>query len=190
MRPELAAALAASVLGHAALIAGTGYGSASASLEPASPAPPQQGIRVALRESRLPAAAPAKADAGNRAEKTAQAPEPGIHVPRYYSTRDLDGKPAPLAQIWPDYPESAARRHLGGTVTIRLFIDEEGSVESVEAVEADPPGYFEQSVIRAFQGARFTPGIRGGKPVKSQLVLRVSFDSPPPPVVPAEGLLR
>lgn len=189
MRPELAAALAASLLGHAALIAGTGFGSGGGSTPPPAAAPAQQGMRVALRESAAPAAAVPVAASAERAQITAQARTPGISVPRYYSSRDLDGKPAPVAQIWPEYPESAARRHLGGTVTIRLFIDERGTVESVEAVEAQPPGYFEQSVIRAFQGAHFTPGIRAGKPVKSQIVLRVSFDSPPPPL-PAQTLPR
>jgi protein TonB len=182
MKHRLTAALAASVIGHAALIAGTGYGSGSEPPEPSSPGPRQQVMRVALSEPPLPAVAATNARSGGRGDKTAQATTPGIPVPRYYAAPELDGKPAPTAQIWPEYPESAARRHLTGVVTVRLFIDEQGSVESVEALEAQPPGHFEQSVIRAFQGARFTPGIRAGKAVKSQIVLRVAFDSPPPPL--------
>ena len=189
MKHGLAAAMATSLIGHAALIAGTEFGSGSKPAEPSSPGPQHEALRVVLREPPLPPVAATNARSSGRGDKTAQAPTPGIPVPRYYATPELDGKPAPTAQIWPEYPESAARRHLTGAVTVRLFIDEQGSVESVEALEAQPPGHFEQSVIRAFQGARFTPGIRAGKAVKSQIVLRVTFDSPPPPF-PAQTLSR
>jgi TonB family protein len=176
----LGAAIAASACAHAVALA---------LLQPASvgpdgrqpPAPREQWFQVQLEEQRARAAG-AAAPAG--ANETA-APErltPVLPAVRYYTTRELDGIPGPLTQIEPAYPESAARRHLGGSVVVRLFIDEGGHVERVVTLRADPPGYFEESVRQAFGVARFTPGIRKGRPVKAQLTLAVSFDAPPPPL--------
>jgi TonB family protein len=141
-------------------------------------------FHVALDDGGLKADGPAAA--GSRDASPALGPAI-LPASRYYTSRELDGIPGPLAQIDPEYPESAARRHLGGKVVVRLFIDEAGRVERVLTLRADPPGYFENSVQRAFGAARFTPGIRNGRPVKSQLTLAVSFDTPPPPPIPGGG---
>jgi TonB family protein len=104
--------------------------------------------------------------------------------PRYYRTKELDVRPGIKTHVEPAYPESAARRFVTGKVVIRLFIDESGAVERVTTVKAEPPGYFEQAAERAFLAARFTPGMKGGRPVKVQMLLEVSFDGPPAPAVP------
>lgn len=86
-----------------------------------------------------------------------------------------------MTRVEPQYPESALRRFLAGKVVIRLFIDESGHVERVVTLRADPPGYFETSVEKAFRVARFSPGIKGGRPVKVQVTLEVDFEHPPVP---------
>lgn len=179
----LGAAIAASACAHAIGLAFL----QPASVGPAGrQAPPrEQWFQVKLEEQ---AVRPAGASAPSRANETA-APErlaPVLPAVRYYTTRELDGIPGPLTQIEPAYPESAARRHLGGSVVVRLFIDEGGTVERVVTLRADPPGHFEEAVRQAFGVARFTPGIRKGRPVKAQLTLAVSFEAPPPPL-PAGG---
>ena len=105
---------------------------------------------------------------------------------RYYPTRELDVRPGIRTNVEPEYPEAAARRSLSGKVVIRLYIDEKGVVERVETLRADPAGYFERSAERAFRAARFTPGMKGKRPVKTQMTIEVDFDSPPPPA-PATG---
>jgi TonB family protein len=106
--------------------------------------------------------------------------------PRYYPTRELDVRPGIKTRIEPEYPDAAARRSLSGKVVIRLYIDEKGKVERVETLRADPAGYFERSAEGAFRAARFTPAMKGGRPVKAQMTIEVHFDSPPPPA-PAAG---
>jgi protein TonB len=103
---------------------------------------------------------------------------------RYYRTRELDVRPGIMTHVNPVYPDAAARRFLAGKVVIRLFIDEAGTVERIVTVKAEPPGYFEQSAERAFRAARFTPGMKNGRPVKVQMLLEVSFDSPATPAIP------
>ena len=102
----------------------------------------------------------------------------------YYRLRELDVRPGITKNIEPEYPEAAAHRSLSGKVVIRLYIDEKGSVERVQTLRADPPGYFEQSAERAFRAAHFTPGMKGGHAVKTQMTIEVSYDGPPPPTLP------
>jgi outer membrane biosynthesis protein TonB len=63
---------------------------------------------------------------------------------------------------------------------LRLYVDEEGSVETVAAESADRTGAFEAAAREAFAAARFLPGIKGGVPVKSVVRLEVLFGSPHP----------
>ena len=85
----------------------------------------------------------------------------------------LDPGPRPLGDIEPDYPDTVRLR--SGTVTLRLLISDSGHVDEVGVVRAEPPGVFEQAAIDAFSSARFSPGMAGGHPVKSQIRIEVEF---------------
>ena len=104
---------------------------------------------------------------------------PSAPAATYYRTRDLDVRPGIMVRVAPDYPLAAARGGISGKVVIRLYISEKGSVDRVETVRATPPGYFEKSAERAFSAARFSPGRKNQRPVKSQMLIEVSFDAPP-----------
>lgn len=98
----------------------------------------------------------------------------------YFPTRALDVRPGIKTRIQPEYPQSAARQGLSGKVVLRLYIDEKGIVERVETLSAQPPGVFERSAERAFSAARFSPGMKNKRPVRTQMTIEVSFDSPKP----------
>lgn len=166
MRPRLVAALAVSVVLHAALAASVHMPDGAAS----SAAGPALG------------AAPLQAQLGTAPRAAAQAAA-GLPLPaaRYYRPSELDVRPQIMTRVNPAYPEAAARRFLGGKVVLRLDVDETGKVERARALKAQPSGYFESSAEEAFLAARFTPGLKDGRPVKVQLRLEVSFDSAPPP---------
>ncbi|MGA7986432.1 MAG: energy transducer TonB, partial [Burkholderiales bacterium] len=110
------------------------------------------------------------------------APLPSTH---YYRSAELDVRPGIKTHVEPEYPEAAARRGLSGKVVLRLYINENGAVERVETLRARPAGVFERSAEQAFRAARFTPGMKGKHPVKTQMTIEVSFDTPPP--VPPAG---
>jgi protein TonB len=174
--PRLIAALAASFALHAALMAGLdGPYSLHPGLFSWLTQPAETRLQVALaapRPEAVPTAkeAPASTTAGG-----------ALGVARYYRTRELDVVPGIMTRVMPEYPEHAARRFLAGRVVVRLFLDESGSVERVVALDAEPPGYFEQAAVDAFRAARFSPGMKDGRPVKVQITLEVNFEHPSPP---------
>ncbi len=200
LTPRFAAALAVSFALHASAIAvleALPQGMHWGALSDAAPGGPKR-LRVTLRaletgpaggtgdlppSATLPPPPWPMPGTGAPAEP-AFAPLPAQH---FYTTKELDVRPGILVRVEPEYPEKAARRFLSGRVVARLLIDARGEVEKVEIVEAEPPGYFEESAVKAFQAARFTPGMKGGRPVAVQLLLEINFDSPLAPKPPTTG---
>jgi protein TonB len=48
-------------------------------------------------------------------------------------------------------------------------------VSEASVVEADPQGYFEESALAAVQNARFVPGSKAGRVVKSRLMMELTY---------------
>lgn len=111
------------------------------------------------------------------AEASAAVPVPQIVDTEYLPSRLLDVYPKPMSDVPMVYPDAAATQDMSGRVKLLLLIDEIGSVVEASVVEADPPGYFEQSAIDTFRGVLFSPGMRDGHPVKSRLVVEVSYEA-------------
>ncbi|MEP7155317.1 MAG: energy transducer TonB [Betaproteobacteria bacterium] len=115
--------------------------------------------------------------AGDRASPSSAAlVVPVVPVTTYYRSDELDTRPEITRQIEPEFPKSV-NPDIKGVVVARLFIGVDGLVEQVQIVSAQPPGLFEAAVEKSFAGARYTPGMRGGKPVRSQLTLAFDFVS-------------
>jgi TonB family protein len=89
------------------------------------------------------------------------------------SSSGLDRGPQPLDDIEPAFPAAAGTR--GGTVTLRLVISDQGAVESIEVIGSSPPGLFDAAALAAFGHARFSPGLKAGVPVRSEVRYDVSF---------------
>lgn len=102
-------------------------------------------------------------------------PLPPQVEPVYYSARQLDVYPALLHPVRPDYPEQSSQSKTGGKVRMTLLIDETGHVTEVLAVEAEPAGYFEDAVRRAFASARFSPARKDGRAVKSRVLISIAY---------------
>lgn len=96
---------------------------------------------------------------------------------RYYLPYELDVRPQIRTRVEPAYPRAAAVEGITAAFTARVFIDEEGRVERVLAPEKSVADPFAASVIEAFRAARYTPGIKDGKPVKSLLLIEVNFEA-------------
>lgn len=178
----LAAIISAAI--HSMMLLGINYASGSASGFPvaltlAGAAPLQ------VRIDPEPAAKPLTDDATRPLTRITQddpatsssAPLPAGLLPpvMYARAGDLDVKPQIRDRVIPVYPESAA--NLTGKVIVKVFINARGTVDKVAVVRAEPPGVFDDSAVSAFSAARFTPGMKGHKAVKSLLVLEVDYDS-------------
>ena len=107
-----------------------------------------------------------------------------VSGPWYYSARYLHRRPTPLKPIRPAYPPFVG--DLAGNVVLLLLINERGTVDSHQIVKAVPGGIFEESVVTAFINERFAPGLITGYPVKSQLLVEVTFE---PGAEPRTGIL-
>ena len=179
-----------------------------ARLEPAgAPAAPAQSARDAVRTERaepLTNAASSRRDAKHVAAATGLRPvappesadyetlargvqrsAPAPLDPVYYSARELDVYPAPLTPLVFGFPTHLADGRLAGDVLVRLMVDEAGAVDHVAVIGANPPGYLEEYARAKLAFARFSPGRREGRAVKSQVTARVSFDP-----IAREGALR
>lgn len=127
-------------------------------------------------------AAPAQAGPAEQA-RVAESPQeptslalpalPVLPEPRYYLASELQQQPAPLQPVEPENPAEAGSRE--GLVQLRLLINERGSVDEITVVRAEPSGVYEKSALAAFANARFSPGVRFGAAVKSQLLVEVQY---------------
>lgn len=83
----------------------------------------------------------------------------------------LNGKAIALPE--PTYPPAARAVRAEGTVEMRVLIDEEGNVFSAEAVSGHPLLRF--SARQAACGAKFTPVLLSGSPVKVSGIITYNF---------------
>jgi TonB family protein len=83
----------------------------------------------------------------------------------------LNGKALALPK--PVYPPQARAAHASGIVTVEVVIDEAGKVISTKAV--DGPMILRQAAVVAAQGARFSPTLLSGQPVKVSGQINYNF---------------
>ena len=101
---------------------------------------------------------------------------PLLEDPTWYPAKQVDVHPTALHPIKPDYPEKGVELGVDGKVVLLLLIDETGAVKEVSVVGVYPEGIFEESALAAFRSARFTPAQKGGRAVKSQVLIRISYE--------------
>ena len=95
--------------------------------------------------------------------------------PVYYSARDLDFYPRPAAPLELD-KLARGRSHVATNFRYQLLIDESGKVDEISPVEGEPLSLRDE--LRAvLAAARFFPGRKDGRAVKSRVTLSIDFDS-------------
>lgn len=97
-------------------------------------------------------------------------------IPTIFDSAALDKPLTALAQTPFIYPLRAKRLGIEGWVKIKLLVSQQGEVEQVQILEAQPPDVFEQTVERGVRLWRFTPGTVAGKPVRSWVVTTIRFE--------------
>ena len=182
---RLALAVAASALLHVLLLAGGGGLAGLLRLDAFSPG---AGGRDALHVTLRPAIeAPAASAAGKAPAPRARPGEPAattaagagvLPAPRYYRAAELDQRPQIRVHVEPKFPALALVPT--GRVVLRLYVNEAGEMDEVAVESADTTGDFAEAARQAFAAARYTPGIKDGRPVKSLVRIEVLFGLPPP----------
>ncbi|HVQ57009.1 MAG TPA: TonB family protein [Pyrinomonadaceae bacterium] len=95
-------------------------------------------------------------------------------VPKQISGGVLNGKAISLPK--PPYPPAAKAVRAGGSVSVQVLIDENGSVVSASAVSGHP--LLRAAAAAAARGARFSPTKLSGQPVKVSGVITYNFVAP------------
>lgn len=150
----------------------------------AVPVAPSPATPTAPAAAPQPAAGPAHEASPAAADAASGAPGPAVPDAiltgavdlTYYRARDLDVQPRAQQAIRPEYPDAADRQQLSGTVRLQLKLEADGRVSDVEVVNANPPGVFDDSAIKAFRDARFTPAQKAGRAVRALVVIEVVYD--------------
>ena len=78
-------------------------------------------------------------------------PEPPELPPLPSVFRDVK----PVRKVKPTYPREAEDKKIEGRVKVRLSVDLDGSVSKVEILMSEPPGVFEEEVLKAVKQYQF-----------------------------------
>jgi len=181
---RLALAVAASALIHAFVLAGAGplRGGLGATPRPDALGPDdsRDRLRVVLRRATT-GEAPVK---GTRTHADQAAPAGGAGLlppPKYHRAAELDRRPLIRVQVEPPFPVLALAPP--GRVVLRVYVNEAGDVDDVVVESADASGALAKAARQAFARARYYPGIKDGKPVRSLVRIEVLFGDPPPATI-------
>jgi TonB family protein len=104
-------------------------------------------------------------------EATPPPPPTPRPVPSTVSGGVLNGKAISLPK--PAYPPAARAVRAGGSVNVQVLIDESGRVISAHAVSGNP--LLTSAAESAARGARFSPTMLSGQPVKVSGVITYNF---------------
>lgn len=77
-----------------------------------------------------------------------------------------DGDIMPLVRVAPQYPRRALSRGIEGWVQVEFTISKVGTVENPVVVDADPPGIFNRSALKAVTKWKYKPKIEDGVAVE------------------------
>ena len=146
---------------------------------PVAEAEPDPVVRAQMPTRSTPAitrAQPAAAvEASRPVENTAPAALPDA---TYYGARQLDVYPVLTTRLDFATPTGAAARPGPARVLLLVLIDAEGFVNGASVIEAEPQGVYDEHARAAFVSARFRPAMKGGRAVKSRLLVEVDFSEP------------
>lgn len=98
-----------------------------------------------------------------------------LSMDELFEAGQLDGPLTVLAQVPPTYPQMAKRRNIQGWAKVSFVVDEKGKVGQARILAAEPPGVFDQSVLRCVSLWTFKPGTVGGMPVKTRVEQTINF---------------
>ncbi len=94
----------------------------------------------------------------------------------YYRWQELTTRPEPLTDLVLDPPESPETNTIEGSLSIELWINEFGTVDRVELLNADKlPEEFKARAISAFSSAGFRPGVIEDQAVKSRMKIEINY---------------
>lgn len=80
-----------------------------------------------------------------------------------------------ISAVQPAYPAEALTAAIEGTVRLNISVDERGRVTHVEVLVSSGNPSLDAAAVQGAQGWRFTPALRQGRPVPSEVRRKVVF---------------
>lgn len=159
---------------------------ASASLSGSSGSPGSPGSATSAANNANAAGADAEAQSDAEAganpgattksgQGQAAAKPQGANGGGLFTAGQLDGPLTALTKTPPVYPRAAKQRNTEGWIKVKFVVNEQGHVDQVTILDAEPKDVFEQSVLRCLDEWRFKPGTVGGRAVKALVEQTISF---------------
>ena len=137
---------------------------------PPSPAPPVQNsltsaaVGTSLGAAALPENHPAVAESRLASTAPSTPAAPSTAVPSPTATGHLDSSRL-IESVQPVYPREAKKKHVQGVVVLRLVVDTEGQVRSVDVVTGSP--LLAPAAMDAARQFRYSPALLDGKPIET-----------------------
>jgi protein TonB len=80
---------------------------------------------------------------------------------------DVDEMPTPIKTAMPEYPESAKKANIQGTVWVNILVSAEGKVKEVNVLKMnDGSPEIKQAALDAAKKCTFKPAMKNNKPVE------------------------
>ena len=98
-----------------------------------------------------------------------------LNLAIFFSPGDLDQPLTVLSRIPPVYPVRAKIRGIEGWVDVEFVVTDQGFVEDIKILSAQPKKIFDKNVIQCLSAWRFKPGTISGEPVKTRVRTRIRF---------------
>ena len=99
----------------------------------------------------------------------------GNSLGQIFSLSALDKIPRIKFQVPTEYPNEMRRNGINGEVVVSFVVDRQGEVRSATIVSSTHIA-FEAPALRAVTRWRFSPGIKNGVPVNTQVVQPLAFN--------------
>ncbi len=99
-----------------------------------------------------------------------------LNLSTLFSPGDLDQPLTVLSRIPPVYPFKAKRRGIEGWVDVEFVVTDQGLVEEIKVIAAQPEKIFNKNVIQCLSAWRFKPGTILGETVRTRARTRIRFE--------------
>lgn len=131
-------------------------------------------IVVALSIGNQPRLSPGKKDsaANQRSSSTKNRDLERVEADCYHESLNSLALKLPLVT----YPPEAVRKKIGGKVTVKVFVDEQGDV--YYAISVAGPPVLRKAALRSARKAKFKPFMRNDSPIKCAGNLIYTFNAP------------
>ena len=88
---------------------------------------------------------------------------------------EVDSAPQPVSCPHPQFPYRAKMRGVNGEVRVAFTVLENGMVDNVSILAAEPSGFFEEAALDAVRKWRFNAGRKQGIPVRTRMKTTIEF---------------